>query len=99
MISKVVLDSNPSGAMIITQVDIGKTPMTIDQNILASIPSGTFKMTYPKYKDLTMKINLKEQNINIKSIGEIDIELITGPPYPPGITQDTANVTVTLRRS
>lgn len=98
MISKVLLNSIPSGAAIIAQVDIGKTPMIIDQALLESIPSGTFKMTYPGYKEMTVKIDLMQQNINIKSIGEIDIEIITGPPYPPEITQDTAIVTVTLRR-
>lgn len=99
MISKVMLYSNPSGASIVSQIEIGKTPMTIDQTVLQNIPSGTFKATYPKYKDLTVKIDLEQQNINVKSIGEIDIEIITGPPYPPGITEDTANVTFTLRRS
>ena len=99
MISKVVLYSDPSGAAIVSQIEIGKTPMTVDQAILQNIPSGTFKVTYPKYKDLAVKIDLKQQNINIKSIGEIDIDIITGPPYPPGITEDTANVTVKLKRS
>lgn len=98
MISKVMLYSDPSGASIVSQIKIGQTPMSIDETLLKKIPSGIFKMTYPGYKDLIIKIDLKQQNINVKSIGEIDIELITGPPYPPGITEDTANVTVTLRR-
>lgn len=98
MISKIILNSIPDKASIAAQVNIGKTPMIIDETLLESIPSGTFKMTYPGYKDLVVKLDLKQQNINIKSIGEIDIELIIGPPYPPDITQDTARVTVTLRR-